>query len=140
MPTYGYVCTRCENKFDVFHSMKCTDTQHCPTCGGEGKKLLSGASIIFKGSGFYSTDYRDSGYIEAQKRESTPGSSSTSSSSGGTQAASAPATSTATGTSSSSGTSTAASTTTPAQPSSGSSSSGSGGTGSGSTGVVAKAA
>jgi len=46
----------------------------CPTCGTAGKKLLSASSIIFKGSGFYTTDYRSSGYIEAQSRDkdSTP--------------------------------------------------------------------
>lgn len=81
MPTYGYLCSKCENKFEVFHSMKCTDIHHCPKCNGAGKKLLSAGSIIFKGSGFYSTDYRDSGYIEAQKRDGSTTSASTSSAS-----------------------------------------------------------
>ncbi|OQA07657.1 MAG: Zinc ribbon domain protein [bacterium ADurb.Bin374] len=69
MPTYSYFCPACEKKFDAFHSMKCTDPQLCPTCGTAGKKLLSASSIIFKGSGFYTTDYRSSGYIEAQSRD-----------------------------------------------------------------------
>jgi len=69
MPTYSYFCPACEKKFDVFHSMKCTDPQMCPVCGTNGKKLLSASSIIFKGSGFYTTDYRNSGYIEAQSRD-----------------------------------------------------------------------
>ncbi|MBF0407531.1 MAG: FmdB family transcriptional regulator [Candidatus Riflebacteria bacterium] len=77
MPTYGYLCNSCGNKFESFHSMKCTDIQHCPTCGGEGKKLLSATSIIFKGSGFYSTDYRDSGYVEAAKKDTSSSSSAT---------------------------------------------------------------
>lgn len=69
MPTYNYRCTKCEKIFDAFHSMMCTDPQHCPECGAAGTKLLSASSIIFKGSGFYSTDYRDSGYIEAKKKD-----------------------------------------------------------------------
>jgi putative FmdB family regulatory protein len=70
MPTYSYMCATCEKPFDAFHSMSCTDPQVCPVCGAQGKKLLSASSIIFKGSGFYSTDYRDSGYVEAKKRDS----------------------------------------------------------------------
>lgn len=76
MPTYSYLCATCEKKFDSFHSMHCTDPQLCPICGKPGKKLLSAGSIIFRGSGFYSTDYRDSGYIEAQKRDNSETSSS----------------------------------------------------------------
>jgi len=68
MPTYSYRCTKCEKTFDAFHSMMCTDPQHFPDCGGAGNKLLSASSVIFKGSGFYSTDYRDSGYLEAKKK------------------------------------------------------------------------
>jgi putative FmdB family regulatory protein len=71
MPTYSYRCTECERVFDAFHSMTCTDKQHCPDCGEEGKKLMSASSVIFKGSGFYSTDYRDSGYLEAKKQDTT---------------------------------------------------------------------
>jgi putative FmdB family regulatory protein len=70
MPTYSYQCKECGKTFDAFHSMMCTDPQHCPECGGTGKKLMSASSVIFKGSGFYSTDYRDSGYLEAQKKDS----------------------------------------------------------------------
>ncbi len=69
MPTYSYRCTKCNSTFDAFHSMSCKDPQHCPDCGGEGTKLLSASSVIFKGSGFYSTDYRDSGYLEAKKKD-----------------------------------------------------------------------
>lgn len=69
MPTYSYKCKECGNVFDAFHSMSCTDTQHCPECDGAGQKLMSASSVIFKGSGFYSTDYRDSGYLEAKKKD-----------------------------------------------------------------------
>ena len=77
MPTYEYQCTKCQGKFDIFHSMNSIESRHCPTCGGLGKKLLSASSIIFKGSGFYTTDYRDSGYVEAKKKDSTSPSSAT---------------------------------------------------------------
>lgn len=77
MPTYGYRCTKCERLFDSFHSMSCTDPQHCPDCGAVGKKLMSASSVIFKGSGFYSTDYRDSGYLEAKKQDVKPTDKST---------------------------------------------------------------
>ncbi len=79
MPTYSYKCTQCEKVFDSFHSMSCTDSQHCPECNGVGKKLMSASSVIFKGSGFYSTDYRDSGYLEAKKKDSNTESSDSSS-------------------------------------------------------------
>lgn len=69
MPTYSYRCTKCETVFDAFHSMSCKEPQHCPECGEKGNKLLSASSVIFKGSGFYSTDYRDSGYLEAKKKD-----------------------------------------------------------------------
>jgi putative FmdB family regulatory protein len=69
MPTYSYRCSKCEKTFDAFHSMMCKDLQHCPDCGAEGNKLMSASSVIFKGSGFYSTDYRDSGYLEAKKKD-----------------------------------------------------------------------
>ena len=72
MPTYSYRCNKCDNVFDSFHSMSCNDPQYCPKCGGVGTKLLSASSVIFKGHGFYSTDYRDSGYLEAEKKDSKP--------------------------------------------------------------------
>lgn len=75
MPTYSYRCTNCEHVFDSFHSMNCTDPQLCPRCENIGKKLLSASSIIFKGSGFYSTDYRDSGYLQAKDKDESKGKS-----------------------------------------------------------------
>ncbi len=98
MPTYNYRCTKCEKIFDAFHSMMCTDVQHCPECGAPGNKLLSASSVIFKGSGFYSTDYRDSGYLEAKKKDngsgtgtSTPAKSETAPSDSTTKAETTPA-------------------------------------------------
>jgi putative FmdB family regulatory protein len=63
MPTYEYECPKC-GIFDVFQSMKDAHLQKCPTCRSRKiKRLLGrGAGIIFKGSGFYQTDYRSTGY------------------------------------------------------------------------------
>lgn len=72
MPTYSYKCPECSKVFDAFHSMSCTDPQYCPDCEIPATKLMSAGSVIFKGSGFYSTDYRDSGYLEAKNRDNSP--------------------------------------------------------------------
>jgi len=62
MPTYEYVCETCGKEFELFQSMKAEALKAC-TCGKEGKvqrKIGSGAGLIFKGSGFYITDYKKS--------------------------------------------------------------------------------
>ncbi len=59
MPTYEYECNKCGHVFDVFHSMTAKPRVKCPECGGGTKKRIgAGAGIIFKGSGFYETDYK----------------------------------------------------------------------------------
>ena len=60
MPTYEYACRLCEHQFEVFQSMKDDPFSQCPSCGKDGLKRLIGlgAGIIFKGSGFYETDYK----------------------------------------------------------------------------------
>ena len=59
MPTYDYECTMCGYRFEVFHDMNSTLTKRCPKCRGKAKKLISGGSgLIFKGPGFYITDYK----------------------------------------------------------------------------------
>jgi putative FmdB family regulatory protein len=79
MPTYEYHCEKCGKNFDVFQSMKDAALTTCPrelcqqkTWGkGRVKRLLgTGAGVIFKGSGFYSTDYRSNSYKESAKKES----------------------------------------------------------------------
>src|SRR5947207_637484 len=84
MPTYEYLCTKCEHEFDVFQSIKDKALTTCPKdlCArkpwGKGKvkkKIGAGAGLIFKGSGFYITDYRSDSYKEAAKKEA--GSAST---------------------------------------------------------------
>ncbi len=60
MPTYEYKCIQCGNKFEIFQSMKDELVKKCPKCGGKVKRLIgSGAGPIFKGTGFYQTDYKN---------------------------------------------------------------------------------
>ena|SRR6185436_5338583 len=79
MPTYEYFCTKCEKGFDIVQSMTDKALAICPKelCRmkqwGKGKvkkQIGAGAGIIFKGSGFYITDYRSDSYKEAAKKES----------------------------------------------------------------------
>src|SRR5262252_9595973 len=79
MPTYEYSCQKCGQTFEAFQSMRDEAFRECPKelCRlpkwghGKVKRLLgTGAGIIFKGSGFYSTDYRSESYKEAAKKES----------------------------------------------------------------------
>lgn len=78
MPTYEYACHKCGKNFDAYQSMRDEPFRECPKdlCRqakwghGKVKRLLgTGAGIIFKGSGFYSTDYRSSAYKEAAKKD-----------------------------------------------------------------------
>jgi putative FmdB family regulatory protein len=79
MPTYEYSCQKCGQNFDAFQSMRDEPFHECPKefCRlpkwghGKVKRLLgTGAGLIFKGSGFYITDYRSDSYKEAAKKES----------------------------------------------------------------------
>jgi putative FmdB family regulatory protein len=59
MPTYGYECTHCGHSFEAFQKINDSPLENCPKCGKKVKRLIGGGSgIIFKGSGFYATDYR----------------------------------------------------------------------------------
>jgi putative FmdB family regulatory protein len=76
MPNYDYQCDACGHRFEVFQRMSDAKLEDCPVdgCGGRIRRLLgTGAGLIFKGSGFYQTDYRSSGYQEAAKGESGGG-------------------------------------------------------------------
>ena len=76
MPTYEYECKKCNDTFDVFQNMSDKPLKKCPTCGGKVQRLIgTGAGIIFKGSGFYQTDYRSQNYTNAQKADKKPSSS-----------------------------------------------------------------
>jgi putative FmdB family regulatory protein len=72
MPTYEYICEKCESEFEAFQSMKDRPLTRCPQrkCGGRvRRKLGTGAGLIFKGSGFYTTDYRTESYKKAATAE-----------------------------------------------------------------------
>jgi len=59
MPTYEYECTHCKHTFEAFQQMSDKHIEKCPKCGKKIKRLISsGSGIIFKGKGFYATDYR----------------------------------------------------------------------------------
>lgn len=61
MPTYDYQCKKCGHDFEVFQRMTDNPLEECPKCKGEIERLIgSGAGIIFKGKGFYQTDYKAS--------------------------------------------------------------------------------
>jgi putative FmdB family regulatory protein len=72
MPTYEYRCTACKHGFEVFHSIKDSPKRKCPQCGKNTLERVigTGGAVIFKGSGFYQTDYRSESYkkaVEADK-------------------------------------------------------------------------
>jgi putative FmdB family regulatory protein len=71
MPTYEYVCQKCEHRFERFQSITAKPIRKCPACGKSSVRRLvgAGAGIIFKGSGFYETDYRSDSYKTAAKAE-----------------------------------------------------------------------
>lgn len=70
MPTYDYKCTKCGNIFEMFQGIKEPPHTECPSCKGSVKRLIgTGGGLIFKGSGFYITDYRSKGYKEAKNKE-----------------------------------------------------------------------
>ena len=72
MPTYDYKCKSCSHTFEQFQSMKDSSLRKCPVCGKNTLKRLIGigAAVLFKGSGFYQTDYRSDSYKAGQKAES----------------------------------------------------------------------
>ena len=79
MPNYDYVCEKCEKEFEVFQSMKDDRLEACLDEGCDGRmkrKIGTGAGLIFKGSGFYETDYRSESYKAGASKESAAAKSS----------------------------------------------------------------
>ncbi len=72
MPTYEYRCNTCSHEFEEFHSITADPIKICPECEGEVERLISaGNGLIFKGSGFYITDYKNSNRASESKSEKT---------------------------------------------------------------------
>jgi putative FmdB family regulatory protein len=70
MPTYEYECRKCGHRFELFHSIKDETPKRCPRCKGRAVRVPSaGAGILFKGSGFYITDYRSQDYKKKANQE-----------------------------------------------------------------------
>ena len=81
MPTYEYACEKCGHEFDALQTMSARPLRTCPEelCSqkkwGRGrvkKKISAGGGLLFKGSGFYITDYRSEGYKQSAKKEAAP--------------------------------------------------------------------
>jgi putative FmdB family regulatory protein len=77
MPTYDYRCSACGHEFELFQSMSESTKRKCPECGKLALERLigTGAAVLFKGSGFYETDYRSDSYkkaAEADKKSTEP--------------------------------------------------------------------
>jgi putative FmdB family regulatory protein len=74
MPTYEYACSKCGHHFEQFQSMRDVPLRKCPKCHKVALKRLigGGAGLIFKGSGFYITDYKNKGMAKAAASESSP--------------------------------------------------------------------
>ena len=70
MPTYEYECKSCGYLFEEFQSITAPPSKVCPKCGGKVRRLIGkGSAVIFKGSGFYATDYRSEEYKKKAKEE-----------------------------------------------------------------------
>ncbi len=70
MPTYEYECLTCKYEFEKLQSITAEPIKECPKCGnGVRKKIGAGSGIIFKGSGFYTTDYRNEDFKSKSKTE-----------------------------------------------------------------------
>jgi putative FmdB family regulatory protein len=76
MPTYDYLCDACHHQFELFQSIKEEAKRKCPECGRRKLRRLigPGAAIMFKGSGFYKTDYRSEAYKKAAAADKSNGS------------------------------------------------------------------
>ena len=74
MPTYDYECDTCGHEFELFQSISDAVKRKCPECGKQKLRRLfgTGAAVVFKGSGFYQTDYRSDSYKKAAEKDKKP--------------------------------------------------------------------
>jgi len=74
MPTYEYRCRKCGHRFEEFHGIRDETPRYCPRCRGRAQRVpAGGAGLLFKGSGFYITDYRSRTYKEKARQEGPSG-------------------------------------------------------------------
>jgi putative FmdB family regulatory protein len=92
MPTYDYVCDECGHEFEAYESILAQPRTDCPDCGRPQlrRKIGPGAAILFKGSGFYQTDYRSESYRKAAKADQSPNGTTKSSSDSASPSATSP--------------------------------------------------
>ena len=81
LPRYDYQCVVCDNRFELVQSFKEAGTGRCPECSGEGRRVFHAVPVIYKGSGFYTTDYGRPKSPPAEPKESDNSSGSDSKSS-----------------------------------------------------------
>jgi putative FmdB family regulatory protein len=80
VPTYSYACTECANRFDAVQAFSDDALTTCPQCSGRLRKLFGSVGVVFKGTGFYRTDSRESGKSSSNGSASSSESASSSSS------------------------------------------------------------
>jgi putative FmdB family regulatory protein len=92
MPTYDYKCDACDHTWELFQSIKAEPEKKCPACGKKKARRLigAGAGLIFKGSGFYLTDYRSKSYKDAAKADKSASESASSKSDSSAKSDSSP--------------------------------------------------
>ncbi len=92
MPTYDYECAACNHKWELFQSIKAEPEKKCPACKKKKARRLigAGAGLIFKGSGFYLTDYRSKSYKDAAKADKSASESASTKSDSGAKSDSGP--------------------------------------------------
>jgi putative FmdB family regulatory protein len=77
MPTYDYQCDACDHRFELFQSITARPQRKCPQCGRPKlRRLIGPAAIVFRGSGFYATDYRSESYKKAAAADKAGGADS----------------------------------------------------------------
>ena len=92
MPTYDYLCEDCGHEFELFQSITDSVKRKCPECSKLKLRRLfgTGAAVVFKGSGFYQTDYRSDSYKQAAAKDKPPSDKNPSDSKGSSEKSSSP--------------------------------------------------